>query len=104
MDEEHAEYNILLTVQRHTFDDFYRKTGLSPLPKVVLLLWFVLIHIVLMWFVLIPNTSYMLHGSVATRILFGNSLSPLLFSFYDPASTVTTLPSMAAHPAFRNTC
>ena len=22
MDEEHAEYNILLTVQRHTFDDF----------------------------------------------------------------------------------
>ena len=24
MDEEHAEYNILLTVQRHTFDDFYR--------------------------------------------------------------------------------
>ena len=25
MDEEHAEYNILLTVQRHTFDDFYRK-------------------------------------------------------------------------------
>ena len=25
MGEEHAEYNILLTVQRHTFDDFDRK-------------------------------------------------------------------------------
>ena len=28
MDEEHAGYNILLTVQRHTFDDFYRKINL----------------------------------------------------------------------------
>ena len=29
MDEEHAEYNILLTVQSHTFDDFYRKISVS---------------------------------------------------------------------------
>ena len=25
MDEEHAKYNILSTVQHRTFDDFYRK-------------------------------------------------------------------------------
>ena len=33
MDEEHAEYNILLTVQRHTFDDFYRKILLASVSK-----------------------------------------------------------------------
>ena len=37
MDEEHAEYNILLTVQRHTFDDFYRKICQPLCPRNVIL-------------------------------------------------------------------
>ena len=45
--------------------------------------------------------EFLLYEFVATRISFGCSLSPLHFI---QASTVTTLPSIAAHPAFRYTC
>ena len=51
-----------------------------------------------------PFMSLMLHDFVATRISFGGSLSPLHFFCSVQASTVTTLPSKAAHPAFRYMC
>ena len=60
----------------------------------VLLLWFEFIQV-------IPISSFMLHGFVPTRVKFGCSLSPLNITSSVQASTVTTLPSMAVHLAFR---
>ena len=60
-----------------------------------------------MWFnfiQVIPIMSFVLHDFVATRVSFGCSLSNLHFTCSVQASTVTTLPSTAAHTAFLCEC
>ena len=47
---------------------------------------------------------FMLHDFVATLISFGCSPSPLQFPCSVHASTVATLPSIVAYPAFQYTC